>query len=405
MPILLKEKKVLFITIFLFFLFLSGVLSFVFHGTLLTSYFFHDLDDSFMDLFNSIYDENKTLGIYPALAIIPYRILRLLVPPDFWKPDLYPRENAFLLRASLYGAVILLIHILVFIHVFMTVLTKKIGTKTFKDILLVSCIILSGPILYSLQRGNNIIYAMLFSLLFVVLKDSKSRIYCELSLLCLAVAACIKIYPAVFGLCLLKDKQWKPAIRCSIYGVILFFLPMIFFKGGLFNFFALTGNIQNFGASNHGYSGGVFFNFSISNFFLLFQRAVNKFFVHGTFQAGAMIGKIVPLFVFAIGIAVFFSLRKKWQQELILTILCILIPGVSYFYILIFLCIPLIDYIDSQDSNIFVTILFALLFSIFIFNDRVLYILIMMSIFLLSIYLCISGIKNIREIVGRRNNI
>ena len=48
MPIL-KDKKLLFITVFLFFLFLSGILSFIFHGTLITSYFFHVLDDSFID--------------------------------------------------------------------------------------------------------------------------------------------------------------------------------------------------------------------------------------------------------------------------------------------------------------------------------------------------------------------
>jgi len=275
MPILLKDKKLLFITVFLFFLFLSGILSFIFHGTLITSYFFHDLDDSFMDLFNSIYNENKTLGIYPALAIIPYRILRLFVPLDFWKQNLPPRENAFLLRASLYGAIFLLIHILVFIQAFMTVLTKKIGTKTCKDILLISCSVLSGPVLYSLQRGNNIIYAMLFSLLFFVLKDSKSRLYRELSLICLAIAVCLKIYPAVFGLCLLKDKQ------------------------------------QGFAASNHGFSGGVLFNLSINNFFLLFQHGINKFFAHGTFQYGAVIGNIASVFTLVTGVTIFFFLRKR----------------------------------------------------------------------------------------------
>lgn len=395
MPIL-KDKKLLFITVFLFFLFLSGILSFIFHGTLITSYFFHDLDDSFMDLFNSIYNENKTLGIYPALAIIPYRILRLFVPLDFWKQNLPPRENAFLLRASLYGAIFLLIHILVFIQAFMTVLTKKIGTKTGKDILLISCIVLSGPVLYSLQRGNNIIYAMLFSLLFFVLKDSKSRLYRELSLICLAIAACLKIYPAVFGLCLLKGKQWKPAIRCIIYGFILFFLPLVFFNGGLSNFFALTGNIQGFAASNHGFSGGVLFNLSINNFFLLFQHGINKFFAHGTFQYGAVIGNIASVFTLVTGVTIFFFLRKKWQQELVLVILCILIPGVSYFYLLIFLLIPLVEYIASEDSNIYITILFALVCSIFTIADKFSYCIVMASLFLFSAYLCVRAIKNIR---------
>ena len=349
-----------------------------------------------MDLFNSIYNENKTLGIYPALAIIPYRILRLFVPLDFWKQNLPPRENAFLLRASLYGAIFLLIHILVFIQAFMTVLTKKIGTKTCKDILLISCIVLSGPVLYSLQRGNNIIYAMLFSLLFFVLKDSKSRLYRELSLICLAIAACLKIYPAVFGLCLLKGKQWKPAIRCIIYGFILFFLPLVFFNGGLSNFFALTGNIQGFAASNHGFSGGVLFNLSINNFFLLFQHGINKFFAHGTFQYGAVIGNIASVFTLVTGITIFFFLRKKWQQELVLVILCILIPGVSYFYLLIFLLIPLVEYIASEDSNIYITILFALVCSIFTIADKFSYCIVMASLFLFSAYLCVRAIKNIR---------
>lgn len=402
MPIFFEEKKTLFIAIFLFFLALSCFISFIFHGTNVTFYFFHDLDDSFMDLFNSIYNENKTLGIYPALAIIPYRILRSFVPTDFWKSDFSPRENAFLLRASLYGAVILLIHILVFVQVFMTVLVKKIGTKTCKDILLLSCIILSGPILYSLQRGNNIIYAMLFSLLFFILKDSKSRLFREMALICLAIAACIKIYPALFGLCLLKDRQWKTALRCILYGLILFFLPMLFFKGGLSNFFALTGNMHEFSASNHGQSAGVFYNFSINNFFLLFQQTINKYFAHGSFQSGALLGKIVTLLTFLSGITVFFFLKKKWQEELTLVILCILIPGVSYFYLLIFLLIPLVEYIVSEDSSIYITVLFALVCSIFTIADKFSYGIVMVCLFLFSAYLCTQALKNSME--GRKNH-
>lgn len=54
----------------------------------------------------------------------------------------------------------------------------------------------------------------------------------ELALICLACAAAMKLYPALFGLLLLSDKKYKEAVRAVIYGIVLLVVPF-FFMGGV----------------------------------------------------------------------------------------------------------------------------------------------------------------------------
>ena len=89
--------------------------------------------------------------------------------------------------------------------------------------------------LYALERGNIIVLSMAAALFFVLCYDSPSALVRELALLALAVSANIKLYPAVLGLLLLCDRKWFAAIRAVVYGVLMFTLPCLVFKGGLSN--------------------------------------------------------------------------------------------------------------------------------------------------------------------------
>ena len=81
-------------------------------------------------------------------------------------------------------------------------LIKKINGSLNKKLFLSILLCFSGVILWSIERGNSIIYAMLFTLLFVVLYDSESLKLKNLSCVGFAIAINIKIDPAVFGLIL-----------------------------------------------------------------------------------------------------------------------------------------------------------------------------------------------------------
>ena len=76
------------------------------------------------------------------------------------------------------------------------------------------------------------VYLVLVLLIaFLLMRDSEKKVNREIALICLACAAGLKIYPALFGVLYIKEKRFKEAVRAIIYGVLIFFLPYIFFGG------------------------------------------------------------------------------------------------------------------------------------------------------------------------------
>lgn len=61
--------------------------------------------------------------------------------------------------------------------------------------------------------------------------DSVKKAEKEAALILIAFAAGLKLYPAIWGVFYLAEKRYKEAIRLIIYGILLFFLPFIFFQG------------------------------------------------------------------------------------------------------------------------------------------------------------------------------
>ncbi|HNW85855.1 MAG TPA: glycosyltransferase family 87 protein [Candidatus Limiplasma sp.] len=93
------------------------------------------------------------------------------------------------------------------------------------------CVLLSGVSLYTLERGNSAYHSMVILLFFLFLRDDESAWKREAALILLAVAAGVKIYPCVFGVLYLLEKRYREALRLVIYGVLLFFVPFLWFGG------------------------------------------------------------------------------------------------------------------------------------------------------------------------------
>ena len=88
----------------------------------------------------------------------------------------------------------------------------KFFKKSLDDYLCVSlviCVLLSSIFLMTIASGNLTIGAMMLTLCSLYWKDSKSPILRELSMILLACAASLKIYPAIWGLLYLKEKRFK----------------------------------------------------------------------------------------------------------------------------------------------------------------------------------------------------
>ncbi|MPM14255.1 hypothetical protein SDC9_60617 [bioreactor metagenome] len=109
---------------------------------------------------------------------------------------------------------------------------------------LILTFLFSGIFIFAFERGNLIILAACLVSFYINYYDSHNKVLKELALLALAFAAALKVYPALLGILLLYEKKHNDAIRLIIYGVIVAFLPFIFFEHGLSNALQLLKNME-----------------------------------------------------------------------------------------------------------------------------------------------------------------
>ena len=117
---------------------------------------------------------------------------------------------------------------------------SKESNKAFLAFLLV----FSGVYLFALERGNLIVLSLSLTIYFLNHYNDNVKWKKELSFIFLAMAASLKIFPAVLGLLVIIDGKWKDAFRLVIYGVLFAFIPFLFFKGGFSNIPVLLENAK-----------------------------------------------------------------------------------------------------------------------------------------------------------------
>lgn len=197
--------------------------------------FFYYYKDYNMDFFNHILYVRDRLHVYeasvfatfPPLAYILYYFLGKFIPPSA-VPELHGRA----LRDNLFGFNLYVIYTLILVVIFIFLVQcclereKKIEQLGFSLLVL-----LSAPFIGLYERGNSSFIVLLLLMGFILLKDSPTVWKRETALLLLAVAAALKLYPAVFGLLYLQERRWKEAVRLTIYGIFLVFFPFVFFGG------------------------------------------------------------------------------------------------------------------------------------------------------------------------------
>lgn len=216
----------------------------------------------------------------------------------------------------------------------------KKGTKLEKNIFAVS-MLFSVPFLYQFERANIIFLALVFTMFFMVGKDSENKIIREISYISLAIAAGVKLYPAIFGLLLIKERKYKEAVRLIIYGVLALFVPFLFF-GGIRNAFPtflhnLTGasgviSMTRIGCQlDYSTMFGVIFSWT----------GGRQIFFRGVFWGLTVVS----------GLWAIIGLKSSWKTVLLMTCLLIGIPSISYIYTAIFMIIPIIAFLDSRDKS------------------------------------------------------
>ncbi len=203
-----------------------------------THVFFHQANNTFADLMNVILysmDLNPYLNevngaaekaYFPLSYIICY-VLGNIMGFDGYNGSVTTINAMEMVIAT--GVMTILIAILG-IQLY-DMLDKGKGYK----MLVVLAFLLSGVSLFSYERGNLIILAVIGMVFFLATYDSENKILRECGYIALALAAALKGYPALLGILLIYRKEWKEAIRLVLYGVILAFGPFLLLEGGFRN--------------------------------------------------------------------------------------------------------------------------------------------------------------------------
>lgn len=338
----------------------------LFHGeeaVLSLLHLYADPNDTFMDFFNSIYDagfENPYVErgvIYPPLTYLFYRFCGLfLCSRD--AADAMVRGNedflngAFYWRSSPEGLTLIIFLTVISMYLFYrTCVRGQKGNKQYHvTVLLV--LLISVPFWFVYERGNLSLQTLLFLAFYVKNYRSESKIRRELALLSLAAAVSFKIYPVVFGVLLLQDKQFKEAIRCVIYGVLVFFLPFLAF-GGLDSFPVMLSNIMS--TSEVMTSRGFGYKVNIDN-------TLGFLFEPFGITPPHIFMVVVKLLLIVCMVFVLMRTKKDWQRYMVLSGVMMIFPGFSYTYTLIFAAIPLFAFLADCPKTTYRNLLFSLLF-------------------------------------------
>lgn len=362
------EKRNIIFSFILIITFIVWIGSIFIEGVYCNRYtaFFNRTIDFFADFTNMIgltsgrnpyFDESH--GSYPPFAYLLIYLFTNIVEFPVEKFLFIYQQPQFLIIAIIF--IILIILVCAF---FLAEIIKKHCNENFgtEYIFIIFCLTLSYPVLYIIERGNILLLSFALVLGYFAFKDSESKILRELALIFLAMAFAIKITPAIFGLLLLSEKRYKDAIRCAIYGLLLLFLPFLFFEGGIIeNFRQMIINMTQYPMIYEDIPG-------------LSLRDSIKIFVSEYFVFTPLLNNILRIFtLICCGIIFvdFFIEKQEWKKIMILTLLLILIPSHTNSYYTIFLIPATLIFLTTADKNFlnfFIMLVQVLFYSIY-FNS------------------------------------
>lgn len=343
--------------VIIFFDCLTIIFLFHTHGEMFSKIFFSDSLDTGMDFFHSIeytrgrapYDLFGTL--YPPLANLFFRVLYQLVP--FWQSSnwtntfeggISARGSSSDLRVWQPTMMLFILFIIISALIFVIMLQKFLHDIPYCN-LVTTCLLFSYGVVYAFERGNIVIIAMLLSLFFVIYNNSQNKFLSELALLALAIAAGLKIYPAILGFLLLYDKQYAKAVRTILYGLSMFILPSFAFKEGISAIGKFLKILNNYIASDELVTNGFSFDKIINTCIIFIEHVTgieyNSTFLIETLPAFNIVFILIPI------ICGFF-VKKNWQRVLACSLALILCNGQGI-YNLVFMLIPLVIMIKEEN--------------------------------------------------------
>lgn len=324
--------------------------------------------DMYMDFFNSIRDGGSPdvysarNNIYPPLCNLIFRFFSKLISPSLVSTAFASRTS---LQVDQISMMIYLLFAIVCIVCMLRLIESYVNIQNDGKIRLTASLfsflmIISYPVMFCLERGNILILSVITSMFFLFFRNSENPVIRELSYISLAVAAGIKLYPAVFGLIFLIEKKYKEALRLILYGLIVVVFPIVFFLDEFIPAQAhITGYaaLLNITAADSGSASVLMkiiqnlFSFTVNKKSSLNLSSVsvqNIAFILGKSTASA---KILCAITELIALICAFFAKREWQRVFLLTYLMLNIPSASNSYALSFMLISFCIFLFGTEKR------------------------------------------------------
>lgn len=274
---------------------------------------------------NSVYSEGMHASFPPLAYCFYYLIARILYFNNVQNPDGLPVSGSGLLIICILTSIQAILFIFAF---FRLCQLQSMSIKKMMAFLLFC----SYPFWLAIERGNLSFFVLIILMYAIALKNSSKKVEREGAMFLFAIAAALKLYPAIFGILYISEKRYKEAIRLIIYGCIFFFLPFMFFDG----FNGLQAFLHNITAVNSGATGVTIVG--------IIGRIGAK--LGMDLQVAHRIGKLVSYLFCAIVIAICFINKETWKTIALVTSLMIIFVAASGTYCLIYCVIPLVSFMN-----------------------------------------------------------
>ncbi len=320
-----------------------------------------DLTGWYMDSVNlwdhyvSVLSGKRThLGMYPPLATFIYRIYASMTPPELLAGDWTQ------LAYSDAGSYLTLLYYLFSVMPFCLICYDSAEGKKSEKILLTVAVCCSAPFLYSLMRGNIVLFSCCAAFFFCRSLSSEKLSVRVAGLVALFVAVGTKLYPIAYAALLVKGRRWKELKYCLLTVALLFAVMLVFFEGGL-------SEIANMVRSITGFTSTFTEHHNIS----LKRQLWGILSCFGA-ASGSGFFPVLDVIVYAVYLAasvvMFLLTKERWVELMLLTLSCLLLPGIVRPYTEIFLVIPLIEMLGCRKKDLFVylSLLFLLPMMLFI---------------------------------------
>jgi hypothetical protein len=315
--------------------------------------FFSDHFDSVFYSHELPYTFHKV--IYPPLVTVFYAVIGDLTIPFIPNLDVLSPETIRDSQMGLMFFIIIMLLSFYLLHLIYSKLMKDKDVRTVqKELMFLLVILLANPFIYALERGNNIILALVFCFVFVLGYRSENKWIRYASYIALGCAAGFKIYPAILWLLILRERRYKEAGICAVIVIVLLFLPFVFTDG---NPLVLLENIVHHAKINLG----------LTNINQLMMETLHLTLKMPYETASAVGWALTGVFTLLSYIVILFDKKMKfWKILALLSCNLILGPGVGVQYQIIYMLIPVLYFLAAEKKltreNLFYVVCFAMMF-------------------------------------------